>query len=98
MLVYKGRIAKGRLLFASHQSKQKEDTTHSLFTPARSVQSTISFTPKYIKPHRDGSGAEILYLDGLSTLFAKSNGRRLKSEGNSLSEILPDIFYFDRCE
>jgi len=98
ILVYKGKIAKGRFMFASHQSKQKEYTTHSLFTPVRAVQNTISIVPKYIKPHRDGSGAAILYLDGLTALFVRGNFHRLKSEGNPPTEILPDTFYFDRCE
>jgi hypothetical protein len=99
-LIHKGKIVKGKFIFASLRSKQEQSPLRSIFTPVHSSrQNAISLVPKYIKPHRDGTGAEILYLSGLRQLFAsKESGHRIKFDGNPPSEILPEAFYFDRCE
>jgi hypothetical protein len=58
-----------------------------------------SLEPHYIKPNRDGTGEPILYVAGLHKLFAsKKTGRASKSEGKRATEVLPEVFYFDRCE
>ncbi|MGA7324587.1 MAG: hypothetical protein WBX25_08930 [Rhodomicrobium sp.] len=98
-LVYRGRIAKGRFIFLSNQSKLEQHSLRSLFMAVRSTQHTISIAAKYIKPNRDGIGSTILYLGGLNTLLAsKGRGHRVRFEGNPPSEALPEAFYFDRCE
>ena len=59
----------------------------------------VSLEPHYIKPNRDGTGEPILYVAGLHKLFAsKKTGRASKSEGKRPTEVLPEVFYFDRCE
>jgi hypothetical protein len=59
----------------------------------------VSLEPHYIKPNRDGTGEPILYVAGLHKLFAsKKAGRASKSEGKRPTEVLPEVFYFDRCE
>ena len=59
----------------------------------------VSLEPHYIKPNRDGTGESILYVAGLHKLFtSKKTGRASKSEGKRPTEVLPEVFYFDRCE
>ncbi len=55
--------------------------------------------PHYIKPNRDGTGEPVLYVAGLRKLSAsKKTGRTAKIEGQRSPEVLPEVFYFDRCE
>jgi hypothetical protein len=59
----------------------------------------VSLEPHYIKPNRDGTGESILYVAGLHKLvISKKTGRPSKSEGKRPTEVLPEVFYFDRCE
>ena len=68
-----------------------------LFEPRRRRHALLE--PHYIKPNRDGTGEPILYVAGLHKLSAsKKNGRAAKIEGKRPPEILPEVFYFDRCE
>jgi hypothetical protein len=63
------------------------------------MKSPVLLEPHYIKPNRDGTGEPILYVAGLHKLFAsKKIGRASKSEGKRPTEVLPEVFYFDRCE
>ena len=63
------------------------------------MRRSASLEPHYIKPNRDGTGEPILYVAGLHKLFAsKKTGRASKSEGKRPTEVLPEVFYFDRCE
>jgi hypothetical protein len=78
---------------------QREPATRlefSLFQPRR--RSPVRLVPRYIKPNRDGTGEPILYVAGLQKLSAKKNRRTAKTEGKRTPEILPEVFYFDRCE
>ena len=62
-------------------------------------QDSEALVPAFIKPNRDGTGEPILYLSGLQALFASKEAiRRLKIEGKTPAELLPEAFYFDRCE
>jgi hypothetical protein len=55
--------------------------------------------PHYIKPNRDGTGEPVLYVAGLHKLSAsKKNGRAARIEGKRPPDVLPEVFYFDRCE
>ena len=68
-----------------------------LFQPRR--RKFVLLEPHYIKPNRDGTGEPILYVAGLHKLFAsKKNGRAAKTDGKRPPEVLPEVFYFDRCE
>jgi hypothetical protein len=68
-----------------------------LFEPRRRRHALLE--PHYIKPNRDGTGEPILYVAGLHKLSAsKKNGRAAKIEGKRPPEVLPEVFYFDRCE
>ena len=68
-----------------------------LFGPRRRRHALLE--PHYIKPNRDGTGEPILYVAGLHKLSAsKKNGRAAKVEGKRPPEVLPEVFYFDRCE
>jgi hypothetical protein len=59
----------------------------------------VLLEPHYIKPNRDGTGEPILYVAGLHKLSAsKKNRRTAKIEGKPTPEVLPEVFYFDRCE
>ena len=59
----------------------------------------VRLEPHYIKPNRDGTGEPILYVAGLHKLSAsKKNGRAAKIDGKQPPEVLPEVFYFDRCE
>jgi hypothetical protein len=68
-----------------------------LFQPRK--RKPVLLEPHYIKPNRDGAGEPILYVAGLHKLSAsKKNGRLAKIEGKRPPEVLPEVFYFDRCE
>jgi hypothetical protein len=68
-----------------------------LFEPRRRRHALLE--PHYIKPNRDGTGEPILYVAGLHKLSAsKKNGRAARIEGKRPPEVLPEVFYFDRCE
>ena len=68
-----------------------------LFEPRRRRHALLE--PHYIKPNRHGMGEPILYVAGLHKLSAsKKNGRAAKIEGKRPPEVLPEVFYFDRCE
>ncbi len=59
----------------------------------------VFLEPHYIRPNRDGTGEPILYVAGLRKLFAsKKIGRGSKTEGKRPAELMPEVFYFDRCE
>ena len=79
---------------------QKETSSRAgfpLFQPRK--RRALLLEPHYIKPNRDGTGEPILYVAGLHKLSAsKKNGRAAKIEGNQPPEVLPEVFYFDRCE
>ena len=97
---YKGRLARGSLIFDPVQFRQEKTLTRFTFTPVHLTrQKPVMLPLNYIKPNRDGTGEAILYLSGLRALFAsKESVRRFKFEGNRPSELLPEAFYFDRCE
>ena len=68
-----------------------------LFQPRK--RKPVLLEPHYIKPNRDGTGEPILYVAGLHKLSAsKKNRRTAKIEGQRTPEVLPEVFYFDRCE
>ena len=68
-----------------------------LFQPRR--RKAVLLEPHYIKPNREGTGEPILYVAGLHKLSAsKKNGRAAKTDGKRPPEVLPEVFYFDRCE
>ncbi len=79
---------------------QKETSSRfdfPLFQPRKRKPARLE--PHYIKPNRDGTGEPILYVAGLHKLSAsKKNGRAAKIEGKRPPEVLPEVFYFDRCE
>ena len=80
--------------------RQKETPSRfefSLFQPRK--RRPVLLEPHYIKPNRDGTGEPILYVAGLHKLSASNkNGRAAKIEGKRPPEVLPEVFYFDRCE
>ena len=68
-----------------------------LFQPRK--RKPVLLEPHYIKPNRDGTGEPILYVAGLHKLSSsKKNRRTAKIEGQRTPEVLPEVFYFDRCE
>jgi hypothetical protein len=68
-----------------------------LFEPRRRRHALLE--PHYIKPNRDGTGEPILYVAGLHKLAAsRKNGRAARIEGKRPPDVLPEVFYFDRCE
>ena len=68
-----------------------------LFGPRRRRHALLE--PHYIKPNRDGTGEPILYVAGLHKLSAsRKNGRAARIEGKRPPDVLPEVFYFDRCE
>lgn len=76
---------------------QKDKSGRFEFTSqeARRRRPAAVLPANYIKPNRDGTGKAILYLGGLQALF---NDRALKVEGKRSAAVLPEVFYFDRCE
>ncbi len=77
---------------------QKNNSGQFKFVEIRKRKSVV-LMPNYIKPNRDGTGEAILYLGGLHALFAsEDNGHAFKFEGNRPTGVLPEVFYFDRCE
>ncbi len=94
--VYKGKYRHGRFLFALKPIRERG------FMPATisiARQDSVALVPGFIKPTRNGIGEPILYLSGLQALFAsKETTRRLKIEGKTPAELLPEAFYLDRCE
>ena len=68
-----------------------------LFQPRK--RKPVLTEPHYIKPNRDGTGEPILYVAGLRKLAAsQKNGRAARNEGKRPPDVLPEVFYFDRCE
>ena len=67
-------------------------------TVSTSKEKTRSAGPHYIKPNPDGtsSRSDVAGLHKLST--SKKNGRAAKFEGKRLPEVLPEVFYLNRCE
>ena len=88
-----GWTYKGKFL----QKKTSSRFEFPLFQPRK--RKPVLLEPHYIKPNRDGTGEPILYVAGLHKLSAsKKNGRAAKIEGKRPPEVLPEVFYFDRCE
>ena len=87
------RTYKGKFL-------QKVNSSRFAFPFLQSrMRRPVSLEPHYIKPNRDGTGEPILYVAGLHKLStSKKTGRPSKSEGKRPTEVLPEVFYFDRCE
>ena len=80
---------------------QKETPTRRFVFPLfQSRKKTpLLLVPYYFKPNRDGTGEPILYVAGLRKLSAsQKTGRAAKTEGKRPPEVLPEVFYFDRCE
>jgi hypothetical protein len=79
---------------------QKETSSRfdfPLFQPRK--RTAVLLQPHYIKPNRDGTGESILYVAGLHKLSASKKSRRTaKIEGKRPPDVLPEVFYFDRCE
>ena len=97
---YKGKTIQDKFIFTpmrpSHVTRWRSFMFAS--TPVNR-QKPIVLALSYVKPKRDGSGEEILYLNGLRALFAsKENVYRFKFEGKRPGGLLPEAFYFDRCE
>jgi tetratricopeptide (TPR) repeat protein len=86
----------------SYQGKyvQKDNSARFEFVAGESKRRKLAvLEPHYIKPNRNGTGEAILYLGGLTEVFAsKENARALKFEGGRPAGALPEVFYFDRCE
>jgi hypothetical protein len=94
--VYKGKYRHGRFLFALKPVRER-GFLRATISLAR--QDSEALAPAFIKPNRNGTGEPILYLSGLQALFAsKETIRRLRIEGKSPAGLLPETFYFDRCE
>lgn len=93
---YKGKLRHRRFIFAPIPLSERGVLQASIFI-AR--QAPVVLVPSFIKPNRNGTGEPILYLRGLEALFAsKQSIRRFKIEGKAPDELLPEAFYFDRCE
>ena len=85
---YKGK-------FLQRETRSRFD--FPLFQP-RKIKPML-LEPHYIKPNRDGTGEPILYVAGLHKLSgSKKKGRAAKIESKRPPEVLPEVFYFDRCE
>ncbi len=76
---------------------QKEKSGFFKFAESRRRKPAV-LRPNYIKPNRDGTGEAILFLGGLDALLTGDNGHALKFEGKRPTGVLPEVFYFDRCE
>ncbi len=76
---------------------QKEKSGYFKFAESRRRKPVV-LRPSYIKPNRDGTGEAILFLGGLDALLTGDNGHGLKFEGKRPTGVLPEVFYFDRCE
>lgn len=97
---YKGKKTQEHFIFAPASYKQERNVSRFAFMQVHfSREKPVMLALNYVKPNRNGTGEAILYLSGLRALFAsKENARRFKFEGNRPSELLPEAFYFDRCE
>jgi hypothetical protein len=98
--VYKGRMRQGRFIFAAAVPRETNNGGRFTLASAPPVRTeSVSLTPDFIKPNRDGTGEAILYVHGLRWLFAsREDSRRFKFEGKRPAGPLPEIFYFERCE
>ncbi len=76
---------------------QKEKSGYFKFAEGRRRKPVV-LRPNYIKPNRDGTGEAILFLGGLDALLTGDNGHALKFEGKRPTGVLPEVFYYDRCE
>lgn len=91
---YKGKLRRGRFIFTPIPFRERGFLQASI-----SRQAPVILAASFIKPNRDGKGEPILYLRGLGTLFASKGAiRRFGIEGKAPGELLPEAFYFDRCE
>jgi hypothetical protein len=94
--VYKGKYRHGRFLFVLKPIRERGFMRATISFARQDSEALVS---AFIKPNRNGTGEPILYLSGLQALFAsKETIRRLKIEGKSPAGLLPETFYFDRCE
>lgn len=98
--LYKGKYIQGRFVFTPIHSRSRKNLGGFIFTSVPvSRQKPVMLSPSYVKPNRDGTGEAILYLSGLRAIFASREGaHRFKFEGKRPTELLPEAFYFDRCE
>ncbi len=96
----KGEMREGRLMFTyAARTPNRNDRQFRFASMPSFRQRSVALTPIFIKPNREGTGDAILYLSGLQALFApQGNARRFEFEGKHPSEVLPETFYFDRCE
>ncbi len=96
---YKGKIEQGNLVFLAAY-RQEEHAVPAIFTQVHaSRQKALTLALRYIKPTRNGDGDAILYVSGLRALFSsKDIVHRLKFEGKRPADIIPEVFYFERCE
>ncbi len=76
---------------------QKEKSGYFKFVESRRRRPAV-LRPNYIQPNRDGTGEAILFLGGLDALLTGDNGHAFKFEGKRPTGVLPEVFYFDRCE
>jgi len=97
---YKGRTRQGRFIFAAIPYREVYDGGRFAFASMPPVRNdSVTLQSSFIKPSRDGFGEPILAIHGLRSLFAsKEDSRRFKFEGKRPAELLPEAYYFDRCE
>jgi hypothetical protein len=97
---FSGRMRQGRFIFAAIPYREVYNQGRFAFAsvpPQRNE--SISLPSSFVRPNRDGSGEAILTINGLRTIFAsKEDSRRFKFEGKRPVKLLPEAFYFDRCE